>query len=113
MNTDKPLSVYFYEWSNSVIPWTDWLVIVKVISIVVVISIFYYHGLNSTTVEFRQKYPVLFSKLDLKYYNKVKWTFALVPFADIIFYILLFTHRYNTVSFLKAFAVKKQNNNSY
>ena len=91
---------------EAIMPLTDWMVITKTISTVIVISIFYYHGGNSANVEFQSRFPRLYSKLDLAYYDKVKWTFALFPFADLFFYFLLFRNRYTTVSFLKAFGVK-------
>ena len=106
MPEGKPWAVYIYELFNSVMPLADWALITKAISTVVLSSIFYYHAMHSITKEFRTNYPNLFARLDLKHYNKVKWAFLLIPFADIFFYYLIIKNRYTTVAFLKAFAVK-------
>lgn len=106
---DLPFLVKIVESIETFLPLTDWLIIAKAISMVIIVSVFYYHAINSANVEFQSTYPRLYSKLDLKHYNKVKWTFALFPLADILFYYLLIRNRYTTVAFLKAFGVKSIN----
>lgn len=106
---DQPFILQIFKSIEAIMPLTDWLVIIKAISTVVVVSIFYYHAISSANAEFQSNYPRLYSKLDLKYYDKVKWTFALFPFADLLFYYLLIRNRYTTVAFLKAFGVKNVN----
>lgn len=103
----KPWFIQVHEFFSTNFIFGDLIVVLKMISIVVILSIFYYHGMNSISEEFRIKFPRLFSKVDIKHYNRAKWFFALVPFADIYFYILMIKNRYNTVAFLKAFGLKK------
>lgn len=104
----KPLLLQVHDYIGSYLPFADLMLILKGISTVFILTVFYHHAVVSTTREFRTNYPVLYSKLDLKYYNRVKWAFAAIPMADVYFIYLLVKHRYNTVSFLKSFAVKQK-----
>ena len=107
----KPFYVIIHDISKSMslfIPYPDLMLILKGLSIVSILSVFYYHSMQSVTDDFIKRYPNLYRRSDIKYYNRVKWAFALLPFGDVYFFYLLLRHRYSTVAFLKAFAVKQK-----
>lgn len=87
--------------------YADILIIIKAITTVIILSVFYYHKEHSRRDGFRKKYPNLYSRINAKKYEKARLFFLLVPFMHYYFLLLLIFKRYNTVSFLKAFAVPK------
>jgi hypothetical protein len=87
--------------------WDHVFVIYKIMTATIIATVFYYHAHVSKDPEFRQKYPNLFMSLDLKIYRKRKYSYMLIPFAELIFFYKLLRYRYNTVAFLKEYAINK------
>ena len=75
-----------------------------------IITVFVYHLLISTTEEFQAKYPGLYQNLDKNKYFTSMIAFIAVPYGALLFIALLIINRYDSRTFLKMFATKRQPN---
>lgn len=82
--------------------------IFKGISAIVIIAVFMYHLLISTTEEFQAKYPGLYQNLDKNKYLFSMVAIIVVPYGAVLFLIMLIINKHDTRVFLKTFGTKRK-----